>query len=812
MQRSRKALQQRRALEKAASGRNCLYKASLSLVFVLWGLVFLFSLWITCGNGFGDASGEVLVAESNLKENEHGQRKISKSDDEYLTKGTDAYIPSDTLCSDGANTDDFIGDSLFVEENMHYFVHGDKEKYISPNRNEHEVERSESYVKNENDVQKFDRLSAAVPVGLDEFKSRAISSKINWSTNPSGSVIHRVEPGGDEYNYASSSKGAKVLASNKEAKGASNILTRNKDKYLRNPCSSEEKFVVIELSEETLVDTIEIANFEHYSSNLKDFELYGSLIYPTDVWIFLGNFTASNVKQAQRFVLQEPKWVRYLKLNVQSHYGSEFYCTLSIVEVYGVDAVEKMLEDLIYAQDNVEKKVAVASSDRNSWEDDGDENVWKINSDTTSETSSVNDESVDRKNVPDPIEETRLQVGRMPGDTVLKILMEKVRYLDLNLSVLEQYLEDLNSRYVKIFKEYGKEIGEKDIVLQMIREDIKSFLDRQDTIMKDVGDLDSWKSKFSVQLDHIQRENTVLRYEVKRALENQVSLENKAILPPIFFHFRLRRFHQIQLRRCGWVNKPPLVCAHGGDSSNAFPNTIAAYVSALQSRVDCIEIDVSRSSDGVLFALHDRDLQRLSGNTSSRVGYMSSKQIRELSTSHQSTDKINDESIPTIQDALMLAASSVRQIILDVKVGPPLYEKGLAKDVLSIVEQTECRNCIVWAKSDNLARDVIKLSSEIAVGYIVMIEPSTGARSKLLRMKGAEVVGVYHPLIDEKLMKVFHRRRKKVYAWTVDDAESMERLLFEHVDAIVTSNPTLLQRLMQDSKTQCLEEGYSLPD
>lgn len=79
-----------------------------------------------------------------------------------------------------------------------------------------------------------------------------------------------------------------------------------------------------------------------------------------------------------------------------------------------------------------------------------------------------------------------------------------------------------------------------------------------------------------------------------------------------------------------------------------------------------------------------RDLQRLSGNTSSRVGYMSSKQIRELSASRQSTEKINDESIPTIQDALTMTASSVRQIILDVKVGPPLYEKGLAKDVLSI--------------------------------------------------------------------------------------------------------------------------------
>jgi len=42
------------------------------------------------------------------------------------------------------------------------------------------------------------------------------------------------------------------------------------------------------------------------------------------------------------------------------------------------------------------------------------------------------------------------------------------------------------------------------------------------------------------------------------------------------------------------------------------------------------------------------------------------------------------------------------------------------------------------------------------VGYIVMRDPSTGARTNLLRMKGAEVVGVYHPLIDEKLMKVLH--------------------------------------------------------
>nr|AFK48914.1 unknown [Lotus japonicus] len=289
MQRSRKALQARRAIEKDTSGRNYLYKISLSLVFVLWGLVFLFSLWISRGNGYGDASEDVPVRISNWSENEHRQCKTSNSDDEYLTKEINACIPSETFCPDCARTDSFIGDPLSTGESMSNVEPDDEENNISPNRKEYDIERSESALKHENDVQKYDHLTQAVPLGLDEFKSRA-SPKIKSGTSPSESVIHRVDQGGAEYNYASESKGAKVLASNKEAKGASNILSKNKDKYLRNPCSSEDKFVIIELSEETLVDTIGIANFEHHSSNLKDFELLGSMAYPTDAWVFSWEF------------------------------------------------------------------------------------------------------------------------------------------------------------------------------------------------------------------------------------------------------------------------------------------------------------------------------------------------------------------------------------------------------------------------------------------------------------------------------------------------------------------------------------------
>lgn len=38
----------------------------------------------------------------------------------------------------------------------------------------------------------------------------------------------------------------------------------------------------------------------------------------------------------------------------------------------------------------------------------------------------------------------------------------------------------------------------------------------------------------------------------------------------------------------------------------------------------------------------------------------------------------------------------------------------------------------------------------------------------------------------------------------------MQKMLLERVDGVVTSKPALLQRVMQDVRTKCFEEGFSL--
>ncbi|XP_052176866.1 SUN domain-containing protein 4-like isoform X2 [Diospyros lotus] len=473
-----------------------------------------------------DGSQEFLAGVKTWDEDKLGLDKGFCSMRESPLK-FDSEGSNKNMCTNGAETKCSSGKLKVSEASANYIV-------VSQERSE--LENTDLGEKSARDASKNDKLSRAVLLGLDEFKSKAVNSKSRSVTGHAGSMIHRVEPGGTEYNYASASKGAKVLAHNKEAKGAANILCRDKDKYLRSPCSAEGKFVVIELSEETLVDTIEIANFEHHSSNLKEFELLGSTIYPTNTWVKLGNFTAANVKHAQRFVLQEPKWARYLKLNLLTHYGTEFYCTLSVMEVYGVDAVERMLEDLMSVQDNLfvseerggEQKSM--SSPPGSIESDLNTNI------NVKEETEPAPENADAKrgvsvmNVPNPVEEIHhQQTGRMPGDTVLKILMQKVRNLDLSLSVLERYVEELNSRYGNIFNEFDEQIGERNVILEKIRLDMKSFLDKKEVVNKEVGDLISWKSLVSMQLDNIFTDNAVLRSEVQKVQENQIYMENKGI-------------------------------------------------------------------------------------------------------------------------------------------------------------------------------------------------------------------------------------------------------------------------------------------
>ena len=121
------------------------------------------------------------------------------------------------------------------------------------------------------------------------------------------------------FNFASAEMGAKVLAANPESKGSHRLLQGDRDKYFANPCNAPRKWVTIELSDENRITTFAMANYEYYSSSVKNFMLLGSTQYPCIadrgcMWQSLGSFVAENHQTMQYFSIPYPQLIRYLKV------------------------------------------------------------------------------------------------------------------------------------------------------------------------------------------------------------------------------------------------------------------------------------------------------------------------------------------------------------------------------------------------------------------------------------------------------------------------------------------------------------------
>lgn len=169
----------------------------------------------------------------------------------------------------------------------------------------------------------------------------------------------------ERFNYASFDCAAAVLKANPEAKGSSSILDENQDRYMLNKCSAANKFVIVEMCEDILVDTIVLANLEFFSSTFRDFRVSVSDRFPIPEreWKTLGTFAASNSRTLQVFAIKNPLiWTRYLRIEFLTHFGNEFYCPLTLLRVHGTTMMEEYKNQENAGQEKSRQKSAEGSS------------------------------------------------------------------------------------------------------------------------------------------------------------------------------------------------------------------------------------------------------------------------------------------------------------------------------------------------------------------------------------------------------------------------------------------------------------------
>jgi glycerophosphoryl diester phosphodiesterase len=105
------------------------------------------------------------------------------------------------------------------------------------------------------------------------------------------------------------------------------------------------------------------------------------------------------------------------------------------------------------------------------------------------------------------------------------------------------------------------------------------------------------------------------------------------------------------------TDKNVLVAAHRGDWRNAPENSLQGYKLAIEMGVDIIEVDLNKTSDGVLVIMHDETIDR----TTNGKGKPSDYTLEQLKKFHlrNGLGVVTDHTIPTLEEVMLLAKGKV---------------------------------------------------------------------------------------------------------------------------------------------------------
>ena len=164
--------------------------------------------------------------------------------------------------------------------------------------------------------------------------------------------------------------------------------------------------------------------------------------------------------------------------------------------------------------------------------------------------------------------------------------------------------------------------------------------------------------------------------------------------------------------RDNMLNNPKYVTvvAHRGDWRGAPENSLQAFQNCIDMGVDMVELDLQRTSDGVLVIMHDNTLNRTS-NGKGKISEHTYAELQELFLKPQHSATITRHKIPTLEEALLLCKD---KILINIDKGYNYFQEAY-----KIMERTGTTRQVI-IKSGNSPEKVMAENADVLKNTIYM--------------------------------------------------------------------------------------------
>lgn len=152
-----------------------------------------------------------------------------------------------------------------------------------------------------------------------------------------------------------------------------------------------------------------------------------------------------------------------------------------------------------------------------------------------------------------------------------------------------------------------------------------------------------------------------------------------------------------------------VVVAHRGDWRNSPENSLQAFQNCIDMGVDMVEIDVRRTSDGVLVVMHDNTLDRCS-NGKGKISDHTYAELQKLNLKSQH-GVLTRHKIPTLEETLLLCKD---KILINVDKGYDYFQQ-----LFELMEKTGTTQQVI-IKSGKLPEQVLSENADVIKNTIYM--------------------------------------------------------------------------------------------
>ncbi|WP_242084378.1 glycerophosphodiester phosphodiesterase [Aestuariivivens sediminis] len=229
------------------------------------------------------------------------------------------------------------------------------------------------------------------------------------------------------------------------------------------------------------------------------------------------------------------------------------------------------------------------------------------------------------------------------------------------------------------------------------------------------------------------------------------------------------------------MNKAFLKMGHRGAMAYVAENTLESIEKALKYGIDGVEVDVHLCKSGELVVFHDFTLDRMTDGH----GAISKRSLKELK--HL---KVNGKySIPTLDEVLDLVG---KNHVVNIE----LKGKNTASKTCETIQYYiktkgwKYSNFLVSSFQHHELEDLFKRDKTIPLG--VLTKANVVEAIEFAETIHAVAIHPNFALLTYENVKYAQALGYKVITWTVNDKETIERMINYGVDGIISDNPDQL--------------------